>query len=58
MLTQVTYKDMQTERDYTDQNNFDKSTGHQHTEEFKTGYANGYQDGFDDAQQGVYKDVC
>ena len=48
------------ERTYRARNSFDKSPhdNQHHTEEFITGYGNGYQDGFDDAQQGVYKDTC
>jgi hypothetical protein len=37
---------------------FDNSLHQHHTDEFKTGYTDGYQAGFDDAQLNVFKNPC
>jgi hypothetical protein len=46
------------QRDFREQNGFDNSLHQHHTDEFKTGYRDGYQTGFDDAQLNVFKNPC
>ena len=46
------------QRDFRQQNGFDNSLHQHHTDEFKTGYRDGYQAGFDDAQLNVNKNPC
>lgn len=46
------------QRDFRQQLGFDNSLHKQHTDEFKIGYKDGYQAGFDDAQLNVNKNPC
>jgi hypothetical protein len=46
------------QRDFREQRGFDNSLHQHHTDEFKTGYRDGYQAGFDDAQLNVFKNPC
>jgi hypothetical protein len=46
------------QRDFRQQLGFDNSLHQHHTDEFKTGYHDGYQAGFDDAQLNVFKNPC
>jgi hypothetical protein len=46
------------QRDFREQRGFDNSLHQQHTDEFKIGYKDGSQAGFDDAQLNVNKNPC
>jgi hypothetical protein len=46
------------QRDFRQQLGFDNSLHQHHTDEFKTGYHDGYQAGFDDARSNVFKNPC
>jgi len=46
------------QRDFQQNLGFDNSLHRHHTDEFKTGYKDGYQAGFDDAQLNVFKNPC